>query len=100
MRTLGSILATDSTADVTRLGWPTLRAGFPLMTVLNAMREMRAALARRAGEETPPVMAVIGAGPDQDRSIAALNIALSAARDGAKVLLIDADLRHARYRAR
>ena len=62
MRTLGGILATDSTADVTRLGWPTLRAGFPLMTVLNAMREMRAALARRAGEETPPVMAVIGAG--------------------------------------
>jgi uncharacterized protein involved in exopolysaccharide biosynthesis/Mrp family chromosome partitioning ATPase len=92
MRTLGSILATDSTADVTRLGWPTLRAGFPLMTVLNAMREMRAALARRAGEQTPPVMAVIGAGADQDRSIAALNIALSAARDGAKVLLIDADL--------
>ena len=93
MRTLGGILATDSTADVTRLGWPTLRAGFPLMTVLNAMREMRAALARRAGGETPPVMAVIGAGPDQDRSIAALNIALAAARDGAKVLLIDADLR-------
>jgi Mrp family chromosome partitioning ATPase len=92
MRTLGSILATDSTADVTRLGWPTLRAGFPLMTVLNAMREMRAALARRAGGETPPVMAVIGGGVDQDRSIAALNIALAAARDGAKVLLIDADL--------
>jgi uncharacterized protein involved in exopolysaccharide biosynthesis/Mrp family chromosome partitioning ATPase len=92
MRTLGGILATDSTADVTRLGWPTLRAGFPLMTVLNAMREMRAVLARRAGGETPPVMAVIGAGADQDRSIAALNIALAAARDGAKVLLIDADL--------
>jgi uncharacterized protein involved in exopolysaccharide biosynthesis/Mrp family chromosome partitioning ATPase len=92
MRTIGGILATtDSTTDVTRLGWPTLRAGFPLMTVLNAMREMRAALARRAGRETPPVMAVIGAGVDQDRSIAALNIALAAARDGAKVLLIDAD---------
>jgi uncharacterized protein involved in exopolysaccharide biosynthesis/Mrp family chromosome partitioning ATPase len=93
MRTLGGILATDSTADVTRLGWPTLRAGFPLMTVLNALREMRAALARRAGAETPPVMAVIGAGADQDRSIAALNVALAAARDGAKVLLIDADLK-------
>ena len=50
MRTLGGILATGSTADVTRLGWPTLRAGFPLMTFLNAMREMRAALARRAGQ--------------------------------------------------
>ncbi|UPK03217.1 exopolysaccharide transport family protein [Bradyrhizobium sp. 170] len=93
IRTLGGILATDGTADVTRLGWPTLRAGFPLMTVLTAMREMRAALARRAGGETLPVMAVIGAGADQDRSIAALNIALAAARDGARVLLIDADLR-------
>jgi uncharacterized protein involved in exopolysaccharide biosynthesis/Mrp family chromosome partitioning ATPase len=92
IRTLGGILATDSTADVTRLGWPTLRAGFPLMTVLNALCEMRAALARRVAE-TPPVMAVIGAGADQDRSIAALNVALAAARDGAKVLLIDADLR-------
>jgi uncharacterized protein involved in exopolysaccharide biosynthesis/Mrp family chromosome partitioning ATPase len=93
MRTLGSILATDSTADVTRLGWPTLRAGFPLMTVLNSLREMRAVLARRAGDENLSVVAVIGSGPDQDRSIAALNIALSAARDGAKVLLIDADLK-------
>ena len=36
-------------------------------------------------------MAVIGAGNGEDRSIAALNIALSAARDGARVLLIDAD---------
>jgi len=42
---------------------------------------------------SPPVMAVIDARADQDRSIAALNIALAAARDGAKVLLIDADLR-------
>ena len=38
-----------------------------------------------------PVMAVIGAGAGEDRSIAALNIALAAARDGAKVLMIDAD---------
>jgi cellulose biosynthesis protein BcsQ len=34
---------------------------------------------------------VIGAGASEDRSIATLNIALAAARDGAKVLLIDAD---------
>ena len=95
MRTLGSILATDSTADVTRLGWPTLRAGFPLMTVLNSLREMRAVLARRAGDENLPVVAVIGSGPDQDRSIAALNIALPQ-RATAQVLLIDADLKGAR----
>ncbi len=48
MRTLGGILAVSGTADVTRLGWPTLRAGFPLTTFLNAMREMRATLGRRA----------------------------------------------------
>ena len=90
IRTLGGILTTGSTADVTRLGWPTLRAGFPLMTFPNAMREMRATLTKRTGNSVP-VMAVIGAGPDQDRSIAALNIALAAARDGASVLMIDAD---------
>ena len=67
------------------------------MTFLNAMREMRAALAKRAAGDTTPVMAVIGAGDGEDRSIAALNIALAAARDGAKVLMIDAD--HADARA-
>jgi Mrp family chromosome partitioning ATPase len=36
-------------------------------------------------------MAVIGAGSNVDRSIATLNIALAAARDGARVLMIDAD---------
>lgn len=91
MRTLGGITATAGTADVTRLGWPTLRAGFPLMTFLNAMREMRATLAKRVTGKAAPVMAVIGAAAGPDRSIASLNIALAAARDGARVLLIDAD---------
>ena len=95
MQTLGGILATGGTADVTRLGWPTLRAGGPLTTFCIDMREMRTALARRAAKETTkdtvPVMAVIGAGAGHDRSIAALNIALAAARDGARVLMIDAD---------
>ena len=91
MRTLGGILASGGITDVTRMGWPTLRTGFPLTTFLNAMREMRAPLAKRAPADAPPVMAVIGAGSAQDRSIAALNIALAAARDGAKVLMIDAD---------
>ena len=34
---------------------------------------------------------MIGAGASEDRSIAALNVALAAARDGARVLMIDAD---------
>ena len=91
MRTLGGILASGGITDVTRMGWPTLRMGFPLTTFLNAMREMRAPLAKRTPAGATPVMAVIGAGSAQDRSIAALNIALAAARDGARVLMIDAD---------
>ncbi len=37
MRTLGGILKTGATVDVTRFGWPTLRPGFPLTTFLNAL---------------------------------------------------------------
>jgi len=90
IRTLGGILASGGIADVTRMDWPTLRMGLPLTAFLSAMREMRAPLVRGSAAPTP-VMAVIGAGPAEDRSIAALNIALAAARDGVKVLMIDAD---------
>ncbi len=91
MRTLGGILAIGGIPDVTRVGWPTLRASFPLTTFLNAMREMRAMLAMRSPADVPPVMVVIGAGANEDRAIASLNVALAAARDGARVLIIDAD---------
>jgi uncharacterized protein involved in exopolysaccharide biosynthesis/Mrp family chromosome partitioning ATPase len=91
MRTLGGILTIGGIPDVTRLGWPTLRAGFPLTTFLNAMREMREIVTRSAHADAMPVMAMIGPGAGKHRSIAVLNIALAAARDGARVLMIDAD---------
>lgn len=91
MRTLGGILTSGGAPDLTRLGWPTLRAAFPLMTFLNAMRDMREALSRRSAANVAPVLAVIGQGAGRDRSIVTLNVALAAARDGARVLLIDAD---------
>jgi uncharacterized protein involved in exopolysaccharide biosynthesis len=91
IRTLGGILATGGILDLTRLGWPTLRAAFPLTSFLSAMREMREALARRSAANVAPVLAVIGQGAGRDRSIVTLNIALAAARDGARVLVIDAD---------
>jgi uncharacterized protein involved in exopolysaccharide biosynthesis/Mrp family chromosome partitioning ATPase len=89
IRTLSGILSIGVVPDVTQMGWPTLRPGFPLTAFLNAMREMRKILARHS--PAVPVIAVIGAGSSEDRSIAAMNIALAAARDGAKVLMIDAD---------
>lgn len=91
MRTLGGILAIDGVPDVTRMGWPTLRSAFPPTTLLNAMREMRETRANRSAANVTPVLGVIGAGASQDRTIVALNFALAAARDGAKVLMIDAD---------
>jgi hypothetical protein len=91
MRTLGGILTTGGIPDLTRLGWPTLRAAFPLTTFLNDMREMRQTLGRRSAANVAPVLAVIGQGTGRDRSIVALNVALAAARDGARVLVIDAD---------
>jgi len=91
IRTLGGILATGGVPDLTRLGWPTLRAAFPLTTFLNAMREMRQTLARCSAANVAPVLAVIGQGAGPDRSIVALNVALAAARDGDRVLVIDAD---------
>ena len=91
MRTLGGILASGGIPDVTRMGWPTLRAGFPLTTFLNAMREMRATLAQAFACERSAGDGRDRRGRRKDRSIAALNIALAAARDGAKVLMIDAD---------
>jgi uncharacterized protein involved in exopolysaccharide biosynthesis/Mrp family chromosome partitioning ATPase len=91
IRTLGGILGNTNTADVTRFGWPTLRPGFPLTTFLNALRDMRGAIGRRAPAEAAPVIAVISEEECIDRSAAALNFALAAARDGARVLMIDAD---------
>jgi uncharacterized protein involved in exopolysaccharide biosynthesis/Mrp family chromosome partitioning ATPase len=91
MRTLNGILVKGSVPDVTQIGWPTLRAGYPLTNFLNGMREMRARLSKSSIGNPTPVLAVIGAGAGEDRTIAVLNVALAAARDGARVLMIDAD---------
>ncbi|MBR0740276.1 hypothetical protein JQ581_25420 [Bradyrhizobium liaoningense] len=91
IHTLGAILATGGGVDLTRLGWPTLRPGFPLTSLLNAWRDMRAAVVRRADGKAMPVIALVGTGETTGRSVAALNFALAAARDGARVLMIDAD---------
>src|SRR3954451_13863281 len=91
IHTLGAILATGGVIDFTRLGWPTMRPGFPLTTLPNALRGMRATAALRADGKPMPVIALVGASETTGRSVTALNFALAAARDGARVLMIDAD---------
>ncbi|MBR1121262.1 hypothetical protein JQ628_07025 [Bradyrhizobium lablabi] len=90
VRTLGGIFATGTMPDATRMGWPTPRAGEPT-AFATAMREIRTRVAGRGVPNTIPVVAVLGPGEGLERSIAAMNIALAAARDGASVLMIDAD---------
>jgi Mrp family chromosome partitioning ATPase len=91
LRTLTGILAVSGVADVTRMGWPTLRAGSVAAAFIEAIGTMCLTAAKRSPGGKTPVIAVIGAGGGDDRSVAALNVALAAARDGAKVLMIDAD---------
>jgi uncharacterized protein involved in exopolysaccharide biosynthesis/Mrp family chromosome partitioning ATPase len=91
MRSLSGILTIGGAPDITRLGWPTLRTGLPSTAFPSAIRQMRATAARRSAANAAPVMAAIAAGAGEARSMAVLNVALAAARDGAKVLMIDAD---------
>src|SRR5581483_8154769 len=93
IRTLAGIMGGASGADATRFGWPTLRPGFPLTTLLNALRDIRNSVSRRAPAGTTPVIAVISEEECIDRCVAAVNFALAAARDGDRVLMIDADPR-------
>ena len=100
MRTLGGILKVGGIPDLTRMGWPTLRAGSPLMSFPSAMRDMRATVARRSVRRRDAGDRRHRPGRRHDRSIAALNVALAAAHDGARVLMIDADHAVTRFRTR
>jgi Mrp family chromosome partitioning ATPase len=94
LRTLTGILAVPGVSDVTRMGWPTLRANVPPGAFVAALHQLCETATKRSSGLTP-VMAVIGAGGSADRTVVALNAALAAARDGVKVLMIDAD--HAQH---
>jgi uncharacterized protein involved in exopolysaccharide biosynthesis/Mrp family chromosome partitioning ATPase len=94
LRTLTGILAVPGVSDVTRMGWPTLRANDPPGAFVTAIHQLCETATRRSSGRTP-VMAVIGTGSGVERTVVALNAALAAARDGVKVLMIDAD--HAQH---
>jgi uncharacterized protein involved in exopolysaccharide biosynthesis/Mrp family chromosome partitioning ATPase len=91
LRTLSGIMPTTGKPDLTRMGWPTLRAGGG-----KAFRDAVAKLCTAARKRTPdgrvPVIAVIGLAREPSRSVVSANLALAAARDGAQVLMVDADI--------
>jgi uncharacterized protein involved in exopolysaccharide biosynthesis/Mrp family chromosome partitioning ATPase len=95
LRTLTGILAVGGVSDVTRMGWPTLRTNIPSSAFVAAIHQLCETATKRSAGGSTPVMAVIGAGNSTDRTVVALNAALAAARDGVRVLMIDAD--HAQH---
>jgi uncharacterized protein involved in exopolysaccharide biosynthesis/Mrp family chromosome partitioning ATPase len=91
LRTLTGILAVSGMSDVTRMGWPTLRTNVPNGAFVATIHQLCETATKRSPGSLTPVMAMIGAGDSADRTVVALNAALAAARDGVKVLMIDAD---------
>ena len=91
VRMQSEVLGAGALPDLTRLGWPTLGTGLPVRPFLKTIGEIRATMMRRPCAGAIPVIAIIGADASENRAVAALNVALAAARNGARVLLIDAD---------
>ncbi len=65
MRTLSGILVKGSVPDVTQIGWPTLRAGYP-STFFNAMRRDTREAIEVLDRKCNAVLAVIGAGAGEE----------------------------------
>src|SRR4051794_9519480 len=71
-------------------------AGAGQSPVAEAFRTIRVNLQHLGAHERPRVMVVAGAMPGEGASTVAVNLAVSLARSGSRVLLIDADLRRPR----
>lgn len=99
VQTLGGILSVSGQPDLTRIGWPTLRVGGGA-SFRNAVARLCEAARNRTPQERVPVLAVLGLAEEPGRSIVAVNLALAAARDGARVVMVDADVEGRRLSAR
>ena len=64
-----------------------------------AFRTIRTALLLSATDEPPRVTVVTSASPAEGKTVASVNLALALAQAGARVILVDADLRHPRAHA-
>jgi polysaccharide biosynthesis transport protein len=84
--------ASDRTVEGKRVDLPRLLARRPHGSFGEAVHALRAALGRRI-EGGSTVMLVASALPGEGRTTLAMSLALSTARSGRRVLVIDADLR-------
>lgn len=66
----------------------------PASPVAEAFRSIRAAVLFSAAAAPPRMILVTSAGASEGKTVCSVNLALSLAESGARVLLVDADLRH------
>ena len=71
----------------------------PRSGVAEAFRSIRTALMLSTHGESSQVMLVTSASAGEGKTVASLNLALALAQAGARVMLVDADLRHPRVHA-
>ena len=65
----------------------------PLSRMANTMRTARLATEARKTDDGPVIIGIISAASQEGKSVVATNLAMMAARDGRRTLLIDGDLR-------
>ena len=68
----------------------------PWSRVAEAFRHMRTALVFSDATAAAKLIVITSAGPGEGKTVASLNLATALAEAGARVLLVDADLRHPR----
>jgi capsular exopolysaccharide synthesis family protein len=66
----------------------------PASPVAEAFRSIRAAVLFSAAAAPPKVILLTSAGASEGKTVCSVNLAVSLAEGGARVLLVDADLRH------
>jgi len=67
---------------------------YPLSPFSEAMRTLRSSIHMSDVDQPPKVIHVTSASPGEGKTTVAMNLAISAAFAGLKVVLVDADLRH------
>jgi uncharacterized protein involved in exopolysaccharide biosynthesis/Mrp family chromosome partitioning ATPase len=90
LRTLTGVFPLSGAPDLVRLGWPTLHAG-PASSRLAQVALRMTELVGAMSPAKAAVIAAVGLGCDDERTVIVLNLALAASRAGRRVLVIDAD---------